>query len=65
MHKNTKKLIYVEESTTNKDEIWEQICILLTINVKKLIKFYFIENYGKTVFCHCTCDIFFKISSNF
>ena len=60
MHKNTKKLIYVEESTTNKDEIWEQICILLTINVKKLIKFYFIENYGKTVFLSLYLWYFFQ-----
>ena len=60
MHKNTKKLIYVEESTTNKDEIWEQICILLTINVKKLIKFYFIENYGKTVFLSLYLWYFFE-----
>ena len=60
MHKNTKKLIYVEESTTSKDEIWEQICILLTINVKKLIKFYFIENYGKTVFLSLYLWYFFQ-----
>ena len=60
MPKNTKKLIYVEESTTNKDEIWEQICILLTINVKKLIKFYFIENYGKTVFLSLYLWYFFQ-----